>query len=59
VKHKEPTYVRDGKVIINLKDGTQQTYPSVSAAKQQSMHLQKAQGVLGDGFLAVKKRKQS
>lgn len=56
MKHKEPTWIRKGRTLHNLKDGTVEVLTSISAAKRQSLHLQKANGGLGCGYVRVERK---
>jgi hypothetical protein len=55
--HKEPTYIRKGQTIRNLKTDEAESFKSVSAAKRRSREIQltSTQGKLGDGFLRVER----
>lgn len=57
MKHEEPTYIRKGRTLRNVKDGTVETLPSISAAKKHSSLLQKANGGLGCGYVRVERKK--
>jgi hypothetical protein len=50
---KEPTYVRKGQTIRNLKTDEAESFKSISQAKRRSREIQQANGKLGDGFLRV------
>lgn len=52
-KH-EIEFFRKGKTIINLADGTTQTFKSINAAKRWSREWQKANGGLGIGKLVTR-----
>lgn len=55
MKHKEPSYLRKKNKITEVATGKVETFPSISAAKLQSRHLQKANGGLGAGYVKVVK----
>lgn len=54
MQHKEPTYIRKGKVIRNA-DGTAETFKSISQAKRRSLDLQKQNGGRGLGYVRVER----
>jgi hypothetical protein len=55
--HKEPTYIRKGRVIRSVDPKMQsEEYKSISQAKRRSRELQQVQGGgLGNGFLRVER----
>ena len=52
---KEAKFIRQGQVISNVVTGEKVDHKSISKAKHCSLVWQKANGVLGDGQLRVKR----
>lgn len=54
MKHKEPTFIRKGRVVREV-GGKAETFKSISQAKRRSLQLQSANGGRGSGYVRVER----
>jgi hypothetical protein len=55
MQHKEPSYIRKGKTIRCVADGSVETFKSISQAKRRSLQIQLSSGGRGMGCVRVER----
>lgn len=53
MQHKEPTYIRKGKTILEVATGKVEDFKTIGEAKRRSLKLQLGNGGRGMGYVRV------